>query len=290
MSSTIANILIVIAALAIIIAVGAIFAVISRMTTRPKQRVFRLELSNQGNVPGRYELKADEANGQLRFQFIAGGAPLTTTAVARPDGVPDMAVVPVATAAPTATQGSAMGGVQKTGGFVSSIADVILSIGYMLPSEFGGQALSGLGQSMKTGTYTADRAMNVRDTVSGLGRQNTAGAAVPSNAPTLPGAVVAIPVDTWAQTPVIDAGARLALELRVTPLTAQHAGQYPFRVVSRMVERPDAPEAVESGTVAYTGVSLFQRAWPIVAFLAVALSVIACSTFMIMTRALVSGQ
>ncbi len=83
MSDTIANSLIVVAALAIIIAAAAALWVVGRMLTRGKPRTVRLELSNQGNVSGRYELKAEEASGQVRFQFFANATPLTTTVVAR---------------------------------------------------------------------------------------------------------------------------------------------------------------------------------------------------------------
>ncbi len=284
MSATIANTLIVVAALAIIIAAAAALWMVARMVTRGKPRVFRLELSNQGNVSGRYELKAEEASGQVRFQFLANGAPLTAAMTARAD---DAAQQGSARQAPAAPSGVAAG-VQKSGGFVSSVAEIILSIGYMLPSNIGGQALLSAGQSMKEGTYAADRAVNVKSMVADLGQNSRSESVSAASGST--SARAAAPVDACAQTPVIDAGARLAVDLRVESLHPNQAGQYPFRVISRMLDVPEAPQSTENGTAAFAGVSLLQRAWPIIAFVVIAAGTVACSAFLIMSRALVGSQ
>src|SRR5437588_12748688 len=76
MNQTIVNLLIVIAALAIIAAAVIVLVTGVRLQGKGRQYKYKLSLSNLGNVASRYDLKADESTGLLQFQFALNGAPL----------------------------------------------------------------------------------------------------------------------------------------------------------------------------------------------------------------------
>jgi len=67
---------------------------------------------------------------------------------------------------------------------------------------------------------------------------------------------------TWMQTPFVEAGDTLAIDLLISPTDPYQTAYFPFTVTSRSLEAPDAPLIVEEGSVHTVGLTLFQRFGP----------------------------
>jgi len=64
------------------------------------------------------------------------------------------------------------------------------------------------------------------------------------------------------QTPFVEAGDTLAIDLLISPTDPYQTAYFPFTVTSRSLEAPDAPLIVEEGSVHTVGLTLFQRFGP----------------------------
>ena len=73
-------------AIVIVVAIVAAIA-IARWQRKSHHKNLRLELTNRGNVQGRYELKAEDPDGALEFQFSLAGGGLTVGTIAQETAV-----------------------------------------------------------------------------------------------------------------------------------------------------------------------------------------------------------
>ena len=294
MTHTVVAVLIIIAVGAIVIAAGIITLVYSQSHRKGRQYKFRLELSNEGNVASRFELQAAEPSGLLSFQFAANGTPLGQRQGARLGG----AAKPAAAAAPAVAPAGGGGLKEKTAsamGASSAIANVLMTIGYVLPSSLG-MPLINLGSQMRYGEYAADRVSQIPGQVQRMGQigQSSGGTYVPgSNMPLPPSSVAqaAASADgvvqpamiSWAPTPLVASGASLALDLIVEPANASVSQRCPFTVSSRAVDDLSAQTNVEQGDVRLEGLSAVQKFLPWAVFAVVAIAVTLFGAFFIVS-------
>ncbi|MEE8389683.1 MAG: hypothetical protein V3S14_02655 [Anaerolineae bacterium] len=77
-------------------------------------------------------------------------------------------------------------------------------------------------------------------------------------------------VDAWVQTPCVEPGETLIVDLLVDPIEhSRQAQHYPIAVTSRSVEQEDGPQIIEKGNVQIEGISWFYRLLPFLIFVAV---------------------
>jgi VWFA-related protein len=90
------------------------------------------------------------------------------------------------------------------------------------------------------------------------------GAAQPTGAPARPQAVPVTPApypvgETWSQTPFVEPGETLALDLLIAPLNPYQTHNYLFKVISRSLDQKDPPLVIEEGSAQIVGISWFRR-------------------------------
>lgn len=71
------------------------------------------------------------------------------------------------------------------------------------------------------------------------------------------------PGEVWAETPVIDPGSALTVELIIDPANPYEKQEYTFTVNSRSAEQPEATLVSEQGTVQMVGIPWFKRFFPV---------------------------
>jgi hypothetical protein len=259
--------------------------IIAGVQKRRQRKIYRLEISNLGNVHCRYGLRAEDPAHALKFQFILNGTRLPQRTVSQVTEVVTERKVPVAPPVPSSSpagpagkrvRGGA-GQALRTGGV---IAGVISSRAAILPRSVGAPLQQAV-RPVRRVQSTASRAARLPTQMS---RAMPASSAARSTAePTRPQTVPAgqrsltEPLaphrveETWAQTPFVAPGETLRLDLRIAPLNPYQTQHYSFKVVSRAIEQEDAPLVVEKGSVQIVRVSQFRRLLPYFIFAVVAM-------------------
>ena len=87
-----------------------------------------------------------------------------------------------------------------------------------------------------------------------------------------------------AQTPYVEPGAQLQMDMIVSPAAALKADELPFTLLSRSLDQPDALSVVEQGCVTFKGATGFGNYWPFIAVAAGAFALIVL--ILVATRAL----
>lgn len=246
----------VVVVLAIAIASGVALVTLLRLQRERNRISYSLEISNLGNVRSRYELQAEEPSGDLSFEFALDGDSLHQRQVASGEKV-----------APVDSQASLEGVKQaadKGRGVSRTLANWAASAASFLPRSIREPVLRTSGQ-VRRGEQKVSQ-------VEGASRRRVtqAEALVPSSqeagpaAPASPAAVRA-----WAQTPFVEPGETLTVDLRIDPARPYHTQHYPFTVLSRSVEQEDAPLVVEETGVQIVRPSWLRRYYPFLIVLAV---------------------
>lgn len=268
----------------VVIAVAVVAVIVVAWWQRKNLRkVLRLEIRNLGNVPSRYELKAEDPHGALVFQFALDGdalPPRTVSATSVPVQVPAQERAPAATGPSDVQQVQQKA--RQAMGFSGAIADLLGSLGMMLPRSIGAP-LSQAASQLRRGESRVQQVQRAPGRLKGqVGRvtrvkpvSTQKSTARPAPAPAArqaaPAAVQLTTVEPWVETPAIEPGRSLKLELLVKPARPRSSQVYSFAVVSRSVELEDAPEITEEWSGQITGLSGFRRYHPY--FLIVAMAV-----------------
>ena len=252
-----------------------------------------VEVSNQGNVRSRYEIRAEDPSGMLKFEFM-----LDDTDLAQRAGEPVDARAGVAQAAPREKPGAAA--VTQVKGVMakataletkavdtvnrgSTITTWIVNISYILPGSLGdslrgatsglfatqyqvGHAVDAPGRFQRTVTGAAPpRELRTGDPNSPLNLSSVQG---PSSKSTTSGngaataqataAARAKPVarSGWSLTPPVDAGAALTIQMKVRPNRRPKSRHYDFQVLSRSVDGSEDTPVIDHGSVALRGASM----------------------------------
>ena len=249
----------------------------------------RVELHNMGNARTRFELRADDPNTGLGFEFSLNGAALAQRQVIEPlpgaqqgataASVPVVSQPTPAPAAAPAGSGGAGGAMKGALGFSGMMGELLSTIGYALPGGLGRGLLS-LGNQMRSGQYVADRLqrdskrvqslpVSQASSVSPSASQATirSQAAQPGTAPQAAGPTMGI-TRLWAQTPPVDPGQTLAVILTMRPIKSKNTQQYFFRVTAQAIDGEGVPPLIEQGSVNIKGLSFARRIIPFIVFLA----------------------
>lgn len=255
--------------IAAVLAVVAIFiigsVIIAKVQGRRRQKIYRLEISNLGNVHSRYELRAEDPAGALRFQFTLKGARLPQRSVPQVTAVTTK--VPASSpTGPTRGRGrEATGQALRTG---SAIADVVSSVGAILPRSVGApvqRVAHPMYQAQRTARHAARLPTQVGRAMPASSATRPQTTTVGRRTPTEPPPPHWVE-ESWAQTPFVASGETLRLDLRIAPLNPYQTQHYSFRVISRALEQENAPLMVEKGSVQVVGVSWFHRLLPYFTF------------------------
>jgi hypothetical protein len=178
--------------------------------------------------------------------------------------------------------GRAKGWAMRTG---SVVASALSTLGALLPRSAGGP-LRHVASQIRHGGGSVRRAERLTRQAGRL-RPTPAPKATPlrlrterspQGRPTRPstGAEEALAAagsdaaaQTWVQTPFVEAGKTLAIDLLISPTDPYQTAYYPFTVTSRSLDAPDAPLIAEEGSVHTVGLTLFQRFGPLLVALTI---------------------
>ena len=169
--------------------------------------------------------------------------------------------------------------------FGSAIAGILSTLAYLLPRSIGGP-LQRASFSLRRGETTLQRAQQVSQQVGRLapaGGQASTSARTPASATGGAQALTAVgtspqgegpvrmapaasqaqvtPLLETAQTPFIEPGETLTVNLLIKPVKPFQAQHYSFTITSRSLEQSDAPPALEQGNVQVTALPWYRRYW-----------------------------
>ena len=269
----------VLVAAAIIILAGLAIVLVARLQQKGDSRTIQVELRNLGNVESRYDLKAEQPEGTLGFQFTLDGDELPqssddwTGAVGEPSKPS-----PSASTSPAGARsgGSGMGEqAMESGGIVASM---LSTLGMLLPRSLGAP-LTRAASQMQRGRVAASRVGQLKGQSDRLKSRKQAATAAPAAAqPHSEEEQSELP---WAQTPSVEPGGVLMVDLRIRPARSSLRGSdqvYPFTVLSRAAELHDAgqvPMVTAETTVQFAETSWFLRLLPYSVILAIAFCLLA---------------
>jgi hypothetical protein len=278
-------------AVAVVTAVAIL--VVARVQKARLQKKVRLEITNAGNVKSRYNLRAEELQGALRFRFILDGdsLPVHTAAAAGRSTAGQPA--PARTAArgrdKTGSQGKAGGARQKADGVMqtsNALASLLNLVGSLLPRSMG-IPLQQKASQMRRVQSRASYAQQLPNQMAWF--KSSASRVVPGagqaqerpvprdEAPVGPsGGDDADAGFTWSQTPYVQPGKTLAVDLIVRSVLATGNQTYTYEIVSRSADQTAAPPVTAEGQVRIRGGFWARRFLPyvLVALAAVALLIL----------------
>ncbi len=304
-------VLLAIASLATLI-IGASMA---RSAVRAQARMLfktcQVELSNVGNARTRFELRADDPNNALSYEFSLNGTALTQRQVVEtlPAMTLEAAVLSPAPAAAApagslpsgasgvSSSGGAAGGAKKVLGVGAMIGGVLSSIGYLIPGSIGASLLD-TGTRLQTGQSAVTRLERQADlaksvagapsgstppavgaglaSASGVGARPTPTGVTRPTAASAPSTTAKTHVtQQWSQTPPVEPGQSLLVALTLRPLSSKDTQEYFFRVISQAIDAEGAPPQTEQANAEIKGLSLWQRLKPyVILFVTFAVAVI----------------
>jgi VWFA-related protein len=292
---------VILAALVIVILAALALSALVRAQKRPK--VFQLEVVNLGNTHSRYRLRAEEPMGALRFDFALNGVNLPQwaepQAVVVTEPVAEAPLAPARSAPPQSRADGGGGGARAAAGQAidkgDAAVDSVWSLANMLPGSAGTsvqramkpayRAQGAVRGARSQAQYASDQATYVGRVAGAKPASAPAGttdATVPpgqmevtakhglpsGKAPTVTAgsrAVSAAPALTWAETPLLEPGGRLLLDLLISPLDFYRTQRYAFKVISRAAEQEDT-SLVEEGYVQIDKIPWLYRLLPYLVF------------------------
>jgi hypothetical protein len=112
-------------------------------------------------------------------------------------------------------------------------------------------------------TAQATRPMPVSSSARGTARPTRA----PARPQTVPVTLAPHLVgEAWSQTPFLEPGETLTVDLLIAPLNPYRSRYYSFRVISRSLDQEKPPLVVEEGSIQIVGISWFRRLLPYFVF------------------------
>jgi VWFA-related protein len=297
--------------IAVLCAAVAALVFLVRLQRKRYQIHYRLQIYNLGNVKSRYELRADEPSGALRFEFSLDGVrlnhhetpPVPVVAPEAQVSSSGQAVQAAPAANPHVSQGGAPGA-GRGRGVGGALINLLATVGAVLPRSIGQPLLNlvsktrqGQAQVRSVGRISS-QAARVKSAAASSPSPAQAPAQAPSSAqaparPSPPARGVAAPVatvaavdqtdiHTWVRTPEVEPGESLMVDLLIDPVRLYQSRRYPIDLLSRSVEEPDAPLVIEEMGVQTARPSLAQRYYPFfVVFLVVVVTLALFGVFLV---------
>ena len=267
---------------AIAVTVGVVLSMIVK--GRKSRAICRLEISNVGNVKSRYDLRAQDPAGALKFKFTLDGAVLpqrqVVSAAETVARVSPASVAPSPSGAADAVGTTPAISATNVSSFASGIADLLYAFGYLLPGTMG-EPLLQLGSRLRQGQYTAYRAQQARDEAAYVatsipGRKaqratldsTSASSALPVATQAMSSAA---PTHVWVQSPFVEPGETCMVELHIEPVRVLQPQPMDcaFKIMSRSVEQQDAPWTTDEWTVRVDSLAALSRNTPLLIVLGV---------------------
>jgi hypothetical protein len=262
-------------AIAIVVAAAAALWAVARVRKSRLQKRVRLEITNEGNVQSRYDLRAEDSQGALYFEFILDG-----------DSLPVYGSVAAGKSAEAGESGRSAppspaakaGGIQQRAGraiqMSNAVAGFLSAAGAMLPRSVG----TPLQQKASEIRRVEARASYVQQAPNRMAwLKSPASKIAPSPVPGRPSPVEQQPGPiaqgdglVWAQTPSVQPGEILALDLLIRSILPARGQQYEYRAVSRSAEQASAPPVIKEGVVEIRGGFWARRYLPSLIVLAMA--------------------
>jgi VWFA-related protein len=273
----------------------------------------QVEISNHGNARSRYELRAEDPTGALKFQFALNEAGLAHRAGTPAAAAPDRRLAaggsaPAAEADgrrnPKAALNAGIEKGQRSLSVAENISVWLMNLSYLVPGAAGRQLRGQVSQS-RTLQYDVHEGLEMPGRVERMVKAATPGTVqglshgpAPANVAAGSGsaaATAALPAPGasagagaaptalaaagkahpgWSVTPYIEPGSTLAVQLLVSPARRPKTQHYSFRVLSRTAEDDSATPLIEHGTVALRGLP-FGRTLLSVVLLLVSLGLLA---------------
>ena len=265
-----------------LVIVAAIVAaiVVNRLQRQSLRRKLRVEINNQGNVRSRYELRAEDSLGALGFQFELDGDPLPPSDLVEVTQAPeaqkaaksDSWILPPDSDKLKSGAGAAM----KTSG---EAANTLGSLGMLLPKSVRMPLLQA-ASSLRRGQSAGMQAERLSKRASKVKKPGAGAKAAPAPR----GAQTEVQV--WVQTPYVQPGDGLAVDLLVNLLRSAAVPDHAFALISRSVEQEAAPTVVAEGSVRIAQPSLFRRLLPYALIFVVTVGILAFAAWLASTGVL----
>jgi hypothetical protein len=269
------------------LAVLVVWWVLLRRQAKRFRQKYLLEITNLGNVRSQYALQADDPAGALRFTFVAGDLPLSGQMVAQPEPVAARptqteAVVPTHPTSSDLRAGvdtikSAKGTGMRLG---STVANALGSLGNLLPRSVGAPLLSAAAQirrgqsSVRRVEQLPGRARRVSSRAAP--RRTTARprpAASSRQEPAPPTTAIQTIEQGWVETPFVEPGETLVIDLSIDPDDPYQTQTYPFVVESWSLEQREGSLIIEESSVQIVKPTFLQRYSPFMVTTIVAVAI-----------------
>jgi hypothetical protein len=280
----------------VVVAVLAVWWVLFRRQAKRFQHTYRLEISNRGNVHSQYALQASDPTGALRFVFVLGDRPLSGQGMARPEPTtappaPTRETAPTRPPLPEHRAGvdtikSARGKGMRIG---SNVASALDSLGDLLPRSAGAPLRRAAGQirrgqsSVRRAEQLPGRAIQTSSQV--MPRRATLQAA-PGQTSARPQPVVSFRQEAitpatasqtieqgWVETPFVEPGGTLVIDLSIDADNPYRSQTYPFVVESWALEQREDSLIVEESSVPIVKPTFLQRYSPFMVTVIVAAAI-----------------
>lgn len=254
-------------AVAVVTAVAIL--VVARVQKARLQKKVRLEITNAGNVKSRYNLRAEEPQGALRFRFILDGdsLPVHTAAAAGRStaGQPAVARTAARGRDKAGSQGKAGGARQKADGVMqtsNALAGLLNLVGSLLPRSMGiplQQKASQMRRVQSRASYAQQLPNQMAWFKSSASRMVPGAAQAQERPASRDEAPAGIPGDdadagfTWSQTPYVQPGKALAVDLVIRSVLATGNQTYTYEIVSRSADQTAAPPVTAEDEVRIRG-------------------------------------
>jgi hypothetical protein len=277
--------------IAVIVAASAALGVVAVYRRQRIARRVRMELTNLGNVESRYQVRAEDPENSLEFQFTLHGSRLLPPRVTEP--------VQTATPATPARQASAQSPYQEPRGVLAAadgamgaggaIAGFLGTVGLLLPRSIGApllrisgqlrgkqiavaRARSAPTQVARVTRYAPRPLARLRKLVpAGLARRRKPAAAAAPDREPAPAAgfapSVAAAAAGWLETPPVLPGDTMGIDLLIRSDISHLRQTRSYRVLSRSGDLEDAPLVAEQGSVHFLGNFWTRRFAPYLAIL-----------------------
>lgn len=280
--------------LAVVIITGMAMVVVARWQKRRLQRRLGLKINNLGNVRSRYELRADDPHGDLKFQFTLRGDSLpqrqVPETVSLDEASSEAAFAPAgagAKAGDVAPSGSpaSLEGVRRAAGWATgagnAVANLLSTVGQLLPRSVGAPLLRVAGQ-LRRGGSTVRRAERLPGQMARLKPSTPSRAATERQAPSATHTILC----TWVRTPFVEPGETLTVDLLISPVSSRPDQSFSFTVFSSSVEQGDAPPEIQEGYIQIEKASWVRRYGPFLVILATAIAILVLAFWLVSTGAL----
>jgi hypothetical protein len=245
-------------------ALALVWAVSTRR--RRLEKKLKLEISNQGNTESRFQLQAEDLTGGLDFRFLQEGSRLPEVILG--NQAPAPTAQPVERYQPQPQpESAAPGGAERAMGFTGAIASLLVSVGSILPGSVGSSIMR-TGTQISRQQAQASRIQQVSSQAAAFGKTGggTTAQSVPRQAP-----ISTAVMNAWAETPVIQPGGTLMIDLVIHSHWVPADTSRPFLLKSRCTACEHAPLVAEDGAVQVKGGFWSHRVYPVLLILALGL-------------------